>query len=181
MMEPDNNRRRSGKRQRSGMSRYISLLTLALYGAPALAGVSIDFPRLHKDYQEQIRFVAVCGSWEHEGSRGFFRITEAYILAQSFFYAQWMKGYDLSTAMTDDVATASFEDVFDDSAWIELSNIRCEDQQNGARVVADAYFLHGDTQRRMVLDLFDESGKYKLEFLPSNQPLHAPPDGAPER
>ena len=68
--------------------------------------------------------------------------------------------------MTSAVATASFEDVFNDHAEIELSNIRCQEQPSGVRIVADAYFGLADQRRRMLLDLSSSPGKYQLEFVP---------------
>jgi hypothetical protein len=162
------------------MHRLVFLAAMTFCSA-AVAAVSIDFVQLHRSYEKQIRFVGVCGSWRQREDRGFFRFTEAYIHAQSFLYAQWMREYDSSNALTDAVITLSFGDVFNDHAEIELSNIRCEEQSSGVRVFADAYFGHEEEHRRMILDLFSEPGKYSLEFFPSNKALQpiAPKDGAP--
>jgi hypothetical protein len=162
------------------MRRLVFLVAMSFCSA-VVAAVSIDFVQLHRSYEEQIRFVGVCGSWQQSEDRGFFRFTEAYIHAQSFFYAQWMREYDTSNALTDAVTTLYFGDVFNDHAEIELSNVRCEEQSSGVRVFADAYFGHEEEHRRMMLDLFSEPGKYKLEFLPSHKALQpiTPEDSAP--
>jgi hypothetical protein len=142
------------------MRRALCFVAVAICGASTAGARLIDFEEVWGT--DSVRFVTVCGSWQHEDNRGFFRLTEAYMFGQSFFYAQWM--YDpTSTQNTGAIATASL--ISDDHEEIELSNIRCEEKQDGVRVLADAYDGHEQQYKRMELDLSSSPGKYNIRFV----------------
>ena len=111
-------------------------------------GVDLSFKELYQKHNDAIDKVFLCGSWKDDSKEGVYRITHAFLYAQSYLYIQQMH-FDQALGSYQSVHTISIKEFNHDHAEVSLEGLHCSKYKKGIVLNAEAYYGHENKSRQL--------------------------------
>ena len=147
-----------------------AIFTLLLFSSFKLyaLGVNISVQEIYKNHSSSIDKVFICGEWNSNKLNGKYKITHAFLYAQSFIYIEAVT-FDNNIGSYKSINSISINEYNNDHADVSLENIKCHKINNGVNITAEAYYGHENIFRNIEINIKGSGTNYVLQEKISNK------------
>ncbi len=115
-------------------------------------GVDLGLKELYEKHSGAIDSVFLCGSWKGKDQEGVYRVTHAFLYAQSYVYIQQMH-FDQDLGSYQSLKDISIAEFNHDHADVSLEDLHCSAVNEGIVLKAKAYYGHENKTRDLEINV----------------------------